>query len=99
MGLFASFAGALSIQWSCFDLPPNTDVYSAARRHTVPYPKGGLTLANAENIAGHLVRQLSTPFNDDLERNRGAGSYLKRLNGFTETMNKLFKKKKAKKRR
>ena len=37
MGFFAAFAGTLGVQWSCFDLPPNTDEYNAARRHLVPY--------------------------------------------------------------
>jgi hypothetical protein len=99
MGLFAAFAGALSIQWSCFDIPPNTDRYSAARRHTVPYPKGGLTAANVEKIAEHLVRHLNMTFNDDNERNKDAGSYIERLKGFSAVMNKFFKRKKKKKRK
>ena len=97
MGLFSAFAGALGIQWSCFNVPPNTDTYSATRRHVVPYPKSGLKVYNAEEIAGHLVRQLNVVFNDDNHRNKCAGSYAKRLDGFTEAMNKLFKKKKKKK--
>ena len=98
MGLFSAFAGALCSQWSCFDIPPNTDSYSAARRHVIPYPKEGLTVANAENIATHLVRQLNTSFSDDASRNKGAGSYVKRLDGFKEAMDWLFKKKKKKRR-
>jgi len=99
MGLFSAFAGALGIQWSCFDISPNTDSYSAARRHIIPYPKGGLIVSNAEEIAGHLVRQLNATFNDDSDRNKGAGSYLKRLAGFTDTMNTLFKQKKKKRKK
>ena len=98
MGLFSAFAGALGIQWSWFDLPPNTDGYSAARRHLVPFPKEGLKPANAEEISGHLVRQLHIVFNDDAERNKGAGSYNKRLDGFTDAVGRLFKKKKKRKR-
>ena len=90
MGLFGSFAGALSIQWSCFDLPPNNDEYNAARRHLVPYPEGGLVLKNVEKIAEHLVRQLTAPFHSDVDRNRGAGSYAKRLKEFYKAMNKVF---------
>ena len=98
MGLFSAFAGALCVQWSCFNISPNTDAYSASRRHTIPYPNGGLTIANAEEIAMHLVRQLNTSFNDDAARNRGAGSYAKRLDGFKEAMGRFFKKKKKKRR-
>jgi len=83
----------------CFDIPPNTDSYSAARRHIIPYPKGGLIVSNAEEIAGHLVRQLNTPFNDDSDRNKCAGSYLKRLAEFTDAMNAMFKQKKKRKRK
>ena len=90
MGFFAAFAGTLDIQWSGFDLPPNTDEYSAARRHLIPYPKGGLTLDNAEKIAMPLVRQLTQPFCDDTDRNQGAGAYVNRLTKFTNCMNKLL---------
>jgi hypothetical protein len=90
MGLFACFAGALSIQWSCFELPPSNDEYSAARRHLIPFPEGGLTLDNAPVIADCIVRQLSTPFNDDAARNLHAGSYSKRLLEFGKTLNSLF---------
>ena len=90
MGLFGSFAGAFCIQWTCFDLPPNNDEYNAARRHLIPYPQGGLRIKNAEEIAGYIVRQLSVTFNDDSERNRGAGSYTKRLKELYRTMNRVF---------
>jgi len=90
MGLFGAFAGTLSLQWSCFDLPPNNDEYNEARRHLIPCPKGGLMLKNAEEIAGHIVRQLATTFNEDIERNRGAGSYAKRSKEFYRTMNRVF---------
>jgi len=99
MGLFSAFASAMCIQWSCFDIPPNTDAYSASRRHLVPYPKGGLTMSNAAGIAEHLVRQLTMVFNDDADRNKGASSYPKRLDGFHEIMSKFFKKKKKKKKK
>ena len=90
MGLFCSFAGALNIPWSGFDIPPNTDEYSAARRHLVPLPEGGLVLGNAEEIAGHIVRHLTTPFNGYIDRNKGAGAYVKRLKEFTKTINHLL---------
>ena len=90
MGFFAAFAGTLGLQWSCFDLPPNTDEYSGARRHLVPYPKGGLTLDNSEKIAMHLVRQLTQPFSDDTDRNRGSSAYINRLTKFTAGVNKLL---------
>jgi len=44
---------------------------------------------NAEEIAGHIVRQLMQPLNE-IERNHGAGSYAKRLKGFYKGMNKVF---------
>jgi len=90
MGLFGSFAGALNIQWSCFDIPPNNDEYNEARRHLIPYPKGGLTLENADKIAEEIVRHLMMPFRDDIDRNKRAGSYSKRILEFTRAMNKLF---------
>jgi hypothetical protein len=90
MGLFACFAGAMCIQWSCFDLPPSNDDYSASRRHLVPFPEGGLTLENAPIIAEHIVRQLTTSFNDDAARNVNAGSYAKRLQDVTKALNTLF---------
>ena len=93
LGLFASFAGALGIPWAGFILPPNTDEYHAARRHLVPYPKGGLTIQNAEEIAGTLVEHLMRSNRNEVERNKGAGAYANRLNEFTRAMNKLFDKK------
>jgi hypothetical protein len=90
MGLFCSFAGALAIPWSGFDIPPNTDEYSAARRYLIPFPEGGLVLNNAEEIAGHIVRHLTTPFNGYIDRNKGAGAYRKRLEEFTKTINHLL---------
>jgi hypothetical protein len=99
MGLFTAFAGASGIQWSAFDIPPNTDEYSAARRHLIPFPKGGLILANAEEIASHIVRQLTTVFMDDAARNRHAGSYFKRVHEFYRAMNKLFGTAKSKKKK
>ena len=90
MGLFGSFAGAFCIQWTSFDLPPHNDEYNAARRHLIPYPQGGLRIKNAEEIAGHIVRQLSVSFSDDSERNREAGPYTKRLKELYRTMNRVF---------
>lgn len=90
MSLFACFAGSLSIQWSCFNIPPHTDEYNAARRHLIPYPNGGLAMTNAEEIADQIVRQLATPFNDDMSRNVRAGTYAKRLQDFGKAMNHLF---------
>jgi hypothetical protein len=91
MGLFAAFAGSLGIQWSGFDIQPNKDEYSAARRHLLPYPKEGLTAT--KKIAEHIVRQLSTPFNDDTDRNKGMSSYINRIDEFTKAMNRIFGKK------
>jgi len=54
-------------------------------------------MPNAEEIAGHLVRQLNQPFNNDFDRNQGAGSYNRRLAGFADAMNTLFRIKKKKK--
>jgi hypothetical protein len=90
LGLFASFAGAASIQWSGFDLPVNSDEYNAARRHLISFPEGGLIMKNAEDIAEQIVRQLTTPFADDTDRNKNVGAYFRRLKKFTETTNKLF---------
>jgi hypothetical protein len=80
LGLFAAFAGSLSIQWSGFDIQPNRDEYSAARRHLIPYPKGGLS--GTKEIAEHIVRQLTTSFNDDADRHKATGSYIKRTTEF-----------------
>jgi hypothetical protein len=90
MGLFACFAGSMGIQWSCFDLPPNNDEYSAARRNLIPYPKGGLMLENAPIIAEHIVRQMTTTFNDETSRNMNAGAYSKRVRDFGKVLNMLF---------
>ena len=90
LGLFGSFAGALGIQWSCFDIAPNNDDYSGTRRHLIPLPRGGLVLKNADEIAGHIVRQLTATFNSDTDRNRDVGMYAKRLKDFYRAMNKIF---------
>jgi len=91
MGLFAALAGAMGIQWSCFKIPPNTDQYSAARRHLVPYPKKGLS--DTKSIAEEIVRQLTAPFNGEYDRHKDAGSYISRINEFTRAMNKIFRSK------
>jgi hypothetical protein len=99
MGFFAAFAGTLGIQWSCFDIPPNTDEYSAARRHLIPYPDGGLILSNAEAIAEHIVRQLMTPMDNDIDRNKGEGSHFKRVTQFNRSMNQMLGIKRSSKKR
>ena len=90
LNFFSGFAGTLGTQWSCFNLPPNTDEYNAARRHLVPYPKDGLVLKNVEPIAESIVKHLATPFTCDLDRDRNIGSYLKRTNKFIKALNLMF---------
>ena len=95
-GFFASVAGTIGVQWSGFDLPPNNDEYSAARRHLIPHFNGGLCMANVPKIAEHIVRQLSQPFTTELERNQEMWSHLSRTSQFFSVMNKWFKPKKSK---
>ena len=95
-GFFAAVAGTIGAQWSGFDLPPNNDEYSAARRHLIPYFDGGLCMPNVSKIAEHIVRQMSQPFDTDLERNQEMWSYLSRTSQFFSVMNNWFKPKKSK---
>jgi len=90
LGFFPAFAGTLGLQWSGFDLPPNNEYYCAARRHLIACPKDGLLTADTEEIAGQIVRQLSTTFNDDFERNRDAGAHAERLIRFTQSINQML---------
>jgi hypothetical protein len=99
IGFFAAFAGSLGLQWSGFDLPPNTDEYSTARRHLIPYPEGGLIRNNVESITEHIIRQLTFVFKTDLDRNKGVRSVSKRFDGFIKGMNQIFGKKENKKKR
>jgi len=96
LGFFPAFAGTLGLQWTGFDLPPNNEFYCAARRHLIPCPKGGLAGADTEEIAGQIVRQLTTPFNDDLERSKDARAHAERLIKFTRSINQMLGMKGAK---
>jgi hypothetical protein len=46
-----------------------------------------------KEIAEHIVRQLTTPFNDNADRNKATGSYIKRTTEFARAMNRIFGKK------
>ena len=51
-----------------------------------------------KKLPDRLIRQLSTPFNDDFERNSDAGAHAERQIRFTRSINQMLGVKGAKER-
>ena len=96
-GLFAAFAGGYGLQWSGFDIAPNTDYYAKARRHLIHaeeresrIPNGPRVIPDLASVAEQLARQLSTTFHGDLDRDAGSGSWEQRRAEFLRVTNLMF---------
>lgn len=94
--LFPTFAGCYGIQWSGFNVSPNTDKFNQARRHLIetPVKKAGRwaerAMPDVEDTVTQIVRQLTGTFYNDLDRNRASGIYDQRKNVFIKTIGMLL---------
>ena len=90
--LFAAFAGGLEIQWTGFDVAPNSDRWNQARRHLISEPiqrigSADQVLPDLESTALQIVSRLDAPMANNHDRHRGSGVWDQRRTEFLRVTN------------
>ena len=96
--LFPAFAGGYGLPWLGYEIAPNTDGMNRARRHMIREPirrvhenqPVGKVVPDLESTARQIVTRLSTPFQGDLERHAGAGTWDNRRAEFLRVTNVIL---------